>query len=150
MPCNQQKKIYSTELGIDLKSGRESEFSFEYAMSKRSQGKILNKEKEPFVPLERLETIRQKIVSLLEGQTLSIRDISIMARISEKEAYEHLEHIQKGKGKGKRKDNHSLIVTPAECKRCGFVFRKRERLKKPGKCPVCHSESIREPLFSMG
>lgn len=114
-------------------------------MSKRPQGKILHKEKEPLVPLERLETIRQKIVSLLEGQTLSVRDISIMARVSEKEAYEHLEHIQKGK----RKNNHPLIVIPAECKRCGFVFRKRERLKKPGKCPVCHSESIREPLFSM-
>ncbi|MBA3060962.1 MAG: transcriptional regulator, partial [Nitrospirae bacterium] len=36
---------------------------------------------------------------------------------------------------------------PAECAKCSFVFRKRERLKKPGKCPICRSEFIQEPLF---
>jgi predicted Zn-ribbon and HTH transcriptional regulator len=99
----------------------------------------------PFVPVERRETIRQKIVSLLEGNTLSARDISVEAGISEKEAYEHLEHIERTISKG----NHTFTVTPAACKKCGFVFRKRERLKKPGKCPACRSESIEDPLFSI-
>ncbi len=103
------------------------------------------KSKEPFIPVERRETIRQKIISLLEGKTLSAKDISADIRISEKEVYEHLEHIQRTINKGE----HDFIIIPAECKKCSFVFRKRDRLKKPGKCPVCRSELIREPFFSV-
>jgi predicted Zn-ribbon and HTH transcriptional regulator len=66
-------------------------------------------------------------------------------RISEKEVYEHLEHIRKTLSKRDRQ----LVIVPAECAKCGFVFSKRERVRKPGKCPVCKAESIREPLFSI-
>ncbi len=101
--------------------------------------------KEPFIPVERHGTIRQEIVSLLEGNTLSSREISANIGISEKDVYEHLEHIQRTINK----KEHNLIVTPAVCKKCGFVFKKRERLKKPSKCPVCRNEIIGEPLFSV-
>lgn len=101
------------------------------------------KAKEPFVPVERQETIRQKIVSLLQDKTLSVRDISIYVMVSEKDIYEHLEHIQRNKR------DYPLHITPASCKKCDFVFRKRDKLKKPGKCPVCRSELIKEPLFSI-
>lgn len=40
-----------------------------------------------------------------------------------------------------------LEITPAECRNCGFVFAKRERLTSPGKCPVCRNEAILDPLF---
>lgn len=103
------------------------------------------KSKEPFIPVERHETIRQKIISVLEGQTLSAKDISADVRVSEKEIYEHLEHIQRTLNKSE----HIFILAPAVCKKCGFVFRKRYKLKKPGKCPVCRSELIQEPLFSI-
>jgi hypothetical protein len=103
------------------------------------------KSKKPFVPVERMETIRQSIISELGGQTLSAKEISALVRISEKDVYAHLEHIQKAA----KKHGYKLIVTPAECRKCGFVFKKRERLKKPGKCPVCHNESIKEPVFSI-
>jgi predicted Zn-ribbon and HTH transcriptional regulator len=103
------------------------------------------KSKEPFIPVERHETIRQKIISLLEDKTLSAKDISTDVRASEKEIYEHLEHIQRTINKSK----HNFIVTPAICKKCGFIFRKRDKLKKPGKCPVCRGELIQEPLFSV-
>lgn len=102
----------------------------------------------PFVPVERRETIRQKIMALLESRKpsgLSAKDMSVEAGISEKEAYDHLEHIQRT-----IKGSHTFIVKPAICKKCGFVFRKRERLNKPGRCPVCRNESIEEPLFSIG
>lgn len=103
------------------------------------------KSKEPFVPVERQETIRQQIISLLEGNALSAKDISTDIRVSEKEAYEHLEHIQRTINKTK----HNFVIMPAVCKKCGFIFRKRERLKKPGRCPVCRGELIQEPLFSV-
>lgn len=101
------------------------------------------KPKEPFVPAERHETIRKEILSLLLDQTLSAKDISAQVHISEKDAYEHLEHIERST----HKTGHHLTVIPAECSKCGFIFRKRERLKKPGKCPICHEEKIQEPLF---
>lgn len=101
--------------------------------------------KRPFEPAERHETVRQEIMEILQGQTMTAKDISSHVRIPEKEVYEHLEHIRISMDRG----DHALVVTPAECKKCGFVFKKRERLKKPGKCPVCRSETIEEPLFSI-
>jgi predicted Zn-ribbon and HTH transcriptional regulator len=103
------------------------------------------KTKEPFIPVERHETIRQEISLLLENRTLSAKEISLEIRVSEKEIYAHLEHIQKTL----TKRDKQFIVMPSSCKKCGFIFRKRDRLKKPGKCPVCRSESIREPSFSI-
>jgi predicted Zn-ribbon and HTH transcriptional regulator len=103
------------------------------------------KQKKPRIPSERHETVRQSILSLLKEGTLSVKDLSGEVRISEKEVYGHLEHIQKTLNK----KDVSLVVYPSKCRKCGFVFRKRERLKKPGKCPVCHGESIQEPLFSI-
>lgn len=104
-----------------------------------------NKPKKPFIPPGRQDTVRQEIISALEGQTLSARDISGEVGISEKDVYDHLEHIRRTLSKtGQR-----LAVTPAECKKCGFSFKKREKLKKPGKCPICRGESIEDPLFSL-
>ncbi len=101
------------------------------------------KTKQPFVPPEKHDTVRHEILSLLENETLSAREISGEVGIPEMEVYGHLEHIQEN-----RREFH-LVVTPAACRKCGFVFSKRERLKKPGKCPVCRGELIAEPLFSV-
>lgn len=101
------------------------------------------KSKEAFIPQEREDTIRHKIISILKGRPLSAKEISQDIGISEKEAYEHLEHIKKTVSK----NGHNLAITPSECNKCGFVFKKRERFKKPGKCPVCFSESISAPIF---
>ena len=101
--------------------------------------------KKPFIPVERHETIRRQIETILYHETLSAREISVVAGVPEKEVYEHLEHIHKSI----EREGGRLVMTPAECQDCGFVFKKRERLKKPGKCPVCNSESISEPHFSI-
>lgn len=103
------------------------------------------KPKGPVIPRDRHETVRRKIIDALERQTLSARDISSAVRISEKEVYDHLVHIQKTISK----KDCSLKITPAECRKCGFKFSKRERLKKPGRCPVCRGETIIDPLFSI-
>jgi predicted Zn-ribbon and HTH transcriptional regulator len=94
-------------------------------------------------PVERNETLRHYITAVLEEQTLSARDMAQFARIPEREVYEHLEHVRKSLH-GKPKE---LVVFPARCESCGFEFRKRERLAKPGKCPQCRSALILPPLF---
>ena len=97
----------------------------------------------PSEPPEREETARRKILALLSGGPLSARQISTRAGIPEKEVYAHLPHLEKTvSSRGKR-----LAVIPAECRKCGFAFRKRERLTRPGRCPVCRGESISETLF---
>jgi len=99
--------------------------------------------KKPFIPVDRQETVRHEIVSLLREEELTAREISERVGVSEKEVLEHLEHIRIALRGG-------LLVTPAACMACGFSFRKRERLKGPGRCPVCRSEHIAEPSFSAG
>ncbi len=100
----------------------------------------------PCIPVERKETIRQTILGILEVMVLSAKEISTQVAITEKEVYEHLEHIRKT-ATGKK--GYKLKVYPPVCKKCGFEFIKRDKLRKPGKCPVCRSESIKEPLFSI-
>ncbi len=101
--------------------------------------------KEPIIPVERPDTIRKYIVSLLEEYTMSAKEISAIVKIPERDVYDHLEHIRKTLNKG----GHHLHHEPARCDKCGFVFQKRERLSKPGKCPLCHSQLILPPLFTI-
>jgi hypothetical protein len=101
------------------------------------------KKREPCIPPSMHDTIRQEIIAALLEGPCSARELSAAARIPEREVPVHLEHIKKSlTTSGQR-----LVVTPAECKKCGFIFSKREKLKRPGKCPVCKGESIREPRF---
>ncbi len=97
-------------------------------------------QKKSIIPEERDETIRKEIIGLLKIRSLPIGTLSKEVRKSEKEIYEHLKQIQK---------SVNLTITPAECGGCGYVFEKRERPNKPGKCPVCRSTFIEEPLFSI-
>jgi predicted Zn-ribbon and HTH transcriptional regulator len=82
---------------------------------------------------------------VLRGNQLTARDISINVGVREQEIYDHLRHIQRSLAR----KGGELVVTPSECLKCGFVFSKRERLRKPGKCPSCKGQSITEPLFSV-
>lgn len=101
--------------------------------------------KQPAIPPERQETVRQNILSVLQDRSLSAKEVSAQVRVSEKEVYAHLEHIQRTiSNRGL-----TLAIVPPECRKCGFIFRKREKFKKPGRCPVCRCETIQEPLFSI-
>ena len=104
---------------------------------------MLRRPREPDAPAERYQTIRHRIAELLTGQRMTARQISEELRIPEGDVCEHLEHIRKTIHKGRS----VLVVEPAACESCGFVFAKRERLKTPGKCPMCRSESIRQAVF---
>ena len=95
--------------------------------------------KEP-VPPERHATIRQELLRLLEGRELPVSVLSKEIHLSEKEIYSHLEQLQR---------SGDLSIIPARCLDCHFVFAKRERPQKPGKCPKCKGSHIEPPLFSI-
>jgi len=101
------------------------------------------KSKEPAIPVSRNDTIRKYITALLEEGTFSAKDLSQFTRIPEKDVCDHLEHLRKTLNK----NNRHLETIPAQCEKCGFVYTKRDRFSKPGKCPLCHSSLIFPPRF---
>lgn len=118
-----------------------AELPYTVPMGKRHDGR----QEGPRPPTEAHETVRRAIMKELAEGPLSALDISGRIGIPEKEVAGHLEHIRTSLHRSSR----HFEVTPAECVKCGFVFEKRGRLTRPGKCPVCKSESIHAPLFSL-
>jgi predicted Zn-ribbon and HTH transcriptional regulator len=102
--------------------------------------------KRPPIPSPRQASIRREMIDRLASGPLSAREISGLIGIPEKEVCRHLEHIRHSL----QAEGRALRVTPAVCKTCGFRFSKRERLGKPGKCPICRGEAIEAPKFAVG
>lgn len=102
-------------------------------------------EREPVIPRTAQETTRHAIMALLVEGPISAKEISAAVGLPEKEVSNHLEHIHRSL----HATGAVLEVEPAECRKCGFVFAKRERMTSPGKCPVCRNEAICDPLFSI-
>jgi transcriptional regulator len=94
-------------------------------------------------PGARGETVREAIRRSLLAGPATARDLSTEVGVREKDVAEHLAHLQKSLAhRGER-----LVVTPAACIACGFAFRERERLSRPGACPECRSTRIDPPTF---
>ncbi len=112
--------------------------------SKRDKKDTL--QKSPVKPTERHETVRQLITEFLsEGRACTAKELSGLCSITEKEVYDHLEHIRISlEHSGK-----CFKIDQARCRLCGFEFTQRTRLKKPGKCPACKGTSIEAPFFSI-
>ena len=93
-----------------------------------------------------LLTTREKIFLLLinSSEPISAKEIKSILKISrEKEVYEHITHIFKS---SKRRGD-KVIIIPAVCKECGFVFNTDKRIKMPSRCPRCKSNKILSPRF---
>ena len=90
-----------------------------------------------------MKTIRKEIISILSEHECSLRQISQILRIKEKDVLHHLEHIKKTVSARKNK----LIILPATCLECDYIFKDRKKLHKPGRCPRCKKERITEPRY---
>lgn len=98
------------------------------------------------VPPVRGTTVRGALEAELSSapeEGLTARELSALVGIPEKDVAGHLEHLEKSLKAG----GASLDVLPAECLACGFVFRDRKRLTRPGSCPECRSTRIDPPAF---
>lgn len=92
-----------------------------------------------------MPTIRQQMTALLSAQMCEAGDISRRLGISEKEVYIHLPHIQRTLAA----DGRRLHVKPAMCLACGYVFSKRSRFTRPGRCVRCKSQRITDPAYQI-
>ncbi len=89
------------------------------------------------------KTHRQQIIECLETEKMNAMDLSKEIRLSEKEIYQHLEHIVQTVKSSKKK----FKMEPCECRLCNYVFDGRKRLTKPGRCPNCKQGSIENAIF---
>lgn len=94
-------------------------------------------------PRDREVTVRAALLTELRGGPVTARELSARVHIPERDVAEHLEHIDRSLHHGPE----SLHTDPPECLDCGFVFRKRERLTRPGACPKCRGTHIEPPRF---
>ncbi len=103
--------------------------------------------KSPTVPAKRDKTLTRTLVDALADRPApaTALELSGEVRASEKAVLEALEHLRRSL----RRAGDALVVTPAACLACGYVFAKRERLAKPGKCPLCQATRVQPPLFSL-
>ena len=90
-----------------------------------------------------MKTIRKDMILFLSDNEMSAKEISSTVGIGEKEVYAHLSHIARSVKRQRKK----LIIKPAECLGCGYVFKKRTRFTSPGRCPICKSEHIQNPMY---
>ncbi len=89
--------------------------------------------------------MRAQIEAELRGGPSTARELSSRVGIPERDVVEHLEHLAKSlKARGGR-----LIVSPASCLACGYTFRGRARLTRPGACPECRATHIEAPAFEI-
>ena len=90
-----------------------------------------------------MPTKRQELVAYLEEDEYTPYGLAREIGRGMKDVVYDLEHVRKSEGSRFR-------VRAAECRACGFVFRKREKVKPPSRCPVCRSERIDGPWLSIG
>jgi predicted Zn-ribbon and HTH transcriptional regulator len=89
-------------------------------------------------------TLRKDLVALLSAGPASVSSIARQLGLPRGDAEEHLRHaIRSAEAAG-----HTIIVVPARCKSCGFVF-SEQKLSKPGKCPECHGTRLYEPQIGI-
>jgi predicted Zn-ribbon and HTH transcriptional regulator len=99
-----------------------------------------------FGPPEKTQTVRDALHKALREGPATSKDLSGLVDIREKDVEGHLEHLARSlKHQGER-----LEVEPAHCLACGFTFKDRTRLSRPGACPECRSTRIEPPVFSIG
>jgi len=84
-------------------------------------------------------TLRRDLVKILLAQPRSVSSIARELGLDRRDVEEGLRHaIRSAEAAG-----HTIVVEPARCKQCGFVFGE-DRLAKPGKCPECKGSRIFE------
>lgn len=96
-------------------------------------------------PESRSHTVRQDLALALRAGPATARDLSKAVGASEKDIALHLVHL----AKSLKAHGEELVITPAECVECGFVFAHRDKPARPSRCPRCGSGRLTLPEFTI-
>jgi transcriptional regulator len=91
-------------------------------------------------------TPRRRIADLLTLAPMTAQQIAAVVKMSERQVEEHLGHIMKTVARDR---SLRFVRHPSECKGCDFVFRDRNRITRPSRCPRCRSEAITDPRYGI-
>lgn len=94
-------------------------------------------------PAVRGDTIRIALRDALRSGPASARELSSLVGVTEKDVTHHLEHLDRSL----RHSGERLVIEPARCLTCDYVFKTRKKLKRPSSCPQCRGERIDAPAF---
>lgn len=87
---------------------------------------------------------RRDLIPLLLDKQLTLSEIARAVGESPKDVIDGLTHL----AKSSKHSDYELVVTPAECRKCGFEF-SAEKFSRPGKCPKCKGTWIYDPLIGI-
>ena len=87
---------------------------------------------------------RRQIVELLSRQPRSAFSLAGEMGLRRGEIEEDLQHALRSA----RAAGHRIVIVPARCKDCDFVFG-QDRVIKPGRCPSCKGSRLFEPLIGL-
>ena len=87
---------------------------------------------------------RKNLIPILLERALSVREIARIVGEKPKDVESHVQHLLKSL----KHSDYVAVITPAECRKCGFEFSK-EKLHKPSKCPQCHGTWVNEPFIQL-
>ena len=107
---------------------------------------LLAKVYDVFGVSESMFTRREEITKYLEEAEYPLTAQDLCERLGIKKRsiiYEDIDHI----AKSVKREGKEVIVRPASCGKCNFVFKKIQTAKAPTKCPKCRSEWILAPAF---
>lgn len=88
-------------------------------------------------------TVRQGMVARMMQAPMDVRELAAALEIREADAADHLEHI----ARSLRAQGRSLQIKPAYCRECDYLFRKRQRFTRPGRCPHCKSTWVQGAVY---
>jgi transcriptional regulator len=82
---------------------------------------------------------RRGLLEALSAHPRSVSSLARELRLDRRNVEDDLRHaIRSAEAAG-----HHVVVEPARCRQCGFVFA-ADRLAKPGRCPECRGSRLYE------
>jgi predicted Zn-ribbon and HTH transcriptional regulator len=87
---------------------------------------------------------RKNLIDLLQGNPMTVTQIARQFGQTPGDVADDLEHLLLSL----KHSEYSATVLPASCRKCGFQFA-ADKLRKPSKCPSCHSTWLLEPRVSI-
>mgnify|MGYP000981633061 FL=1 len=88
-------------------------------------------------------TRREEMIELIKKDSWTLLSLARFFSVPLKTIGNDIEHIEKSLSK-----DFKIKVSAAICESCEFIF-KKDKLKKPSRCPKCKSEYIGEPSIQL-
>ena len=90
-------------------------------------------------------TRRQRLADILDMEPRSVEALAAEFRMEPRDVEEDLRSLEKTL----RRDGKRIVVEPARCRHCRFVFNDRadRRYTTPSKCPKCRATQIEPALL---